>query len=66
MRGHCKYSDDGFHQPTVTGDLYSMTYYQCLICGEISERGKGIFYGEERPVKRSIEDRVADLERRNK
>lgn len=63
MRGHCKHSPDGYHEPGIEGNPRSkMTYYVCTLCGAREERGQGAFYGmpDHRPP--TIEQRVTRLE----
>ena len=64
MRGHCRYSDDGYHNPTILGDPWSeMTYYYCLTCQEKQERSMGTFYGEKKPVPLTLAERITKLEK---
>lgn len=61
----CPYSKDGFHEMTVEGTPRSaMTYHRCRICDGRWERGPGAFYGMDMPQPKTLEQRVADLERR--
>lgn len=63
----CRKSNDGLHETTIIGNPYSaMTYTECTICGEREERGEGLFYGKERTVTPTMEQRVSALEARVK
>jgi len=61
MRGRCKASPDGFHEPTIIGDPHSeMTYYKCMGCGAYQPRGQGAFFGRKKLTTPSIQERKGD------
>jgi hypothetical protein len=65
MRGRCPSSKYGFHESTVIGDPWSeMTFYSCRLCGQKRERGQGTFYGQEKPVRKTTEQRLIDIEKK--